>query len=368
VIYLDHNATNLVDPRLLQAYLRGLEEGWANPSSPHEPGRRARALVEEAREQVAALAGVGPAGVTFTASGTEALNQVLQAVSGRVVASAVEHPSVLKPLEERAAAGAIELALAPVDRNGRVRCDALEALVPGAALVAVTAAQNEVGTVQPLAEVGAICRALELPLLVDATQAAGRLAVDWAHTPWDYLVLSAHKMRAPRGAGALVHRGLATPPTPLIVGGPQELGRRAGTEAVAAVVALGEACRLAAQGSLCDPAALLTQRRWLEDTLRARIQGADIVAQAAERLPQTVMVLIPGADAEALLAGLDLRGVAASSGSACASGAMERSRALTAMGVDDARAAGRLRLSFGPETTREELERAVDALVEVVEV
>lgn len=366
MIYLDHNATNLVDPRLREAYLRGLQDGWANPSSPHGPGRRARALIETAREQTAAWLGVDPGQVTFTASGTEALNMVLQAARGRVVASAVEHAAVLEPLRERAAAGEVELELAAVDADGRVRAEPFAVQVAGAGLAAVMAAQNEIGTLQPLAELGAACAAASVPLLVDATQAAGRVAWDWGATPWDYLVLSAHKMRAPRGAGALVHRGLGGPPTPLIVGGPQELGRRAGTEAVAAVTALGEACRLAAAGDLCDPAALTTERDWLERTLRERIPGLQVVAADAPRLPQTSMLLIPGGDAEVLLAGLDLAGVAASSGSACASGAMHSSHVLEALGVPAERAAGRLRWSFGPETTREELGGAIEALVGVM--
>ena len=176
---------------------------------------------------------------------------VLQTTRGRGVASAVEHAAVLEPRRERAAAGEVELELAAVDTDGRVRLEPFAAQVAGAGLAAVMAAQNEIGTLQPLAELGAACAAAAVPLLVDATQAAGRVAWDWGATPWDYLVLSAHKMRAPRGAGALVHRGRGGPPTPLIVGGPQELGRRAGTEAVAAVTALGASPPGAMKGRRC---------------------------------------------------------------------------------------------------------------------
>jgi cysteine desulfurase len=369
-IYLDHNASNPPDPRLLAAFRRGLDEGWANPSSPHGPGRRARALVEEARERVAALLGVAPGQVTFTASGTEAANLALWSATRdgervKVVASAVEHPAVLEPLAALARAARVEEVRAPVDVAGRVDVTALAALAPGAALVAVMAAQNEVGTVQPLEAVGRVCAAQGAPLLVDASQALGRLERDWARAPWDLLVLSAHKLRAPRGAAALVHRGRAQAPRPLVTGGPQELGRRAGTEDVAAIAALGAACDLVARGELLAPsttADLRALRDRLEAALEGALPGLEVVARDAERLPQTSAVLVPGGDSEALLAGLDLAGIAASAGAACSSGSLVRSHVLEAMGVPEARARGRLRLSFGPETTWPELEAAVEAL------
>lgn len=369
MIYLDHNATNLVDPRLRAAYLRGLEEGWANPSSPHGPGRRARALVEESRERVAAVCGVSPAQVTFCASGSEALNQALLTTApvgaaARVVVSAVEHPAVLTPLAGRAE---LDLVRAPVDADARLDLEAFRAAVtPGSAMAAVIAAQNEVGTLQPLPEAGAVCAAAGVPLLVDAVQALGRVGWDWPALPWDYLVLSGHKLRAPRGAAALVHRGRATVPRPLILGGGQELGRRAGTEHVAAIVALGEACRLLARGELLDPAALLARREAFEAALLERLPGAEVLAHRAARLPQTTLLVVPGADAEALLAALDLAGVAASTGSACSSGALSRSHVLEAMGLPPERARGRLRLSFGPETGADELSRAADAVARAV--
>lgn len=365
-IYLDHNAANPPDPRVLEAHARGLAEGWANPSSPHGPGRRARALVEEARERVAALVGVAPAQVTFTSSGTEALNLALwSAATGerpRIVASAIEHPAVLEPLSALARGHGVVPDLAPVDAAGRVDAGRLEALASGAALVAVMAAQNETGVLQPLDAVGRACAAASAPLLVDACQALGRVERDWARTPWDLLVLSGQKLRAPRGAAALVHRGRAGPPRPLISGGPQELGRRAGTEDVAAIVALGAACELAGAGALLDVHALRTLRDRFEARLLDAIPGLEVIARDAARLPQTTAVLVPARESEALLAGLDLAGVAASAGAACSSGSLVRSHVLEAMGVPDDRARGRLRFSFGPETTWAELEVAVDAL------
>lgn len=375
-VYLDHNATNPPDPRLTEVYLRALREGWGNPSSLHAEGRRARALVEEARERVAAACGVPPAQVTFTASGTEALNQALHSVCptqggseapARILLSGVEHPAVAEGLQGLVEVGRAAAEEIPVDACGRVELAALASLLEmPAALVAVMAAQNEVGTLQPLDAVGQACAAAEAPLLVDAVQAFGRLRRDWSATPWDNLVLSGHKLRAPRGSAALVHRGRAPEPKPLVRGGGQELGRRAGTEDVAAISALGAAVELAARGELCDPDALRAQRDAFEAELRAAIPGLEVVAQAAERLPQTTALLIPGGDAEALLVGLDLAGVDASSGSACSSGAMVAPRVLDRMGVSPERARGRLRFSFGPETTPEELSRAVAALKKVV--
>jgi cysteine desulfurase len=373
-IYLDHNATNPPDPRLTEVYLKALREGWGNPSSLHAEGRRARALVEEARERVAAACGVPPGQVTFTASGTEALNQALHSVCpasaqvgsagpARVLASSVEHPAVVEALAGLAEAGRAAPEEIPVDGSGRVEVAGLEGLLQApAALVAVMAAQNEVGTLQPLEPLGAACAAAEVPLLVDAVQAFGRLARDWSATPWDYMVLSGHKLRAPRGSAALVHRGRAPEPQPLVRGGGQELGRRAGTEDVAAISALGAAVELAAQGALFDGPALLAKRQAFEAELRAAIPGLEVVASEVERLPQTTALLIPGGDAEALLVGLDLAGVEASSGSACSSGAMVAPRVLARMGVSPERAQGRLRFSFGPETTSEDLSRAVAAL------
>ncbi len=377
-VYLDHNATNPPDPRLTEVYLKALREGWGNPSSLHTEGRRARALVEEARERVAAACGVPPGQVTFTASGTEALNQAVHSVCppsrlvasagpARILASSVEHPAVVEALAGLAEAGRAAPEEIPVDACGRVEVAALEALLgTGAVLVAVMAAQNEIGTLQPLEAVGAACAAAEAPLLVDAVQAFGRVARDWSAAPWDYLVLSGHKLRAPRGSAALVHRGRAPEPQPLVRGGGQELGRRAGTEDVASISALGAAVELAARGELFDAEALRAKRDAFEAELLAEIPGLEVVARDAERLPQTSALLIAGADAEALLVGLDLAGVEASSGSACSSGAMVAPRVLARMGVSPERARGRLRFSFGPETTPEELSRVVAVLKKLV--
>ncbi|MEZ6185330.1 MAG: cysteine desulfurase family protein [Planctomycetota bacterium] len=366
MIYLDHNSTNLVDPRVRAAYERALDEAWANPSSPHAPGRHAKKLLEVAREQVAALAGVSPGQVTFTGSGSEALNQALRSAlppGARALASAVEHPAVLRALEALAAERGVAVELAPVDGQGRLDLAAWEArLDPTPSLACLQSAQNEVGTLQPVAEAGAAAQARGAPLLLDASQALGRVAWVWPDLPWDYLVISGHKLRAPRGAAALVHRGRAPEPLPLILGGSQERGRRAGTEPVAPIVALGEACRLVAAGTLLDAAALEAERAWFEAALLAAIPRARVLGSDAPRLPNTTLLCVPGARTEALLARLDLAGVSASAGSACSSGALERSHVLEAMGVPPELAQGRVRFSLGPETSRADLARAVEVL------
>ncbi len=320
------------------------------------------------------MLGVAPGQVTFTASGTEALNQALSTAvrpfgdaqsPPSLVSGAVEHPAVLAKLDELVADGLARSTLAAVDSSGRVDPQGLAGLLSAETrLVSVLAAQNEVGTLQPLEEIGAACDAMGVPLLVDGTQAVGRLERDWNLTPWDYLVISAHKLRAPRGAAALVHRGRAAEPLPLILGGSQERGRRGGTESVAAIMALGYACELARRGELLEPSTLLAQRERFEAAL-TQIPGVHVLASDVARLPQTTALTVEGGDSEALLAGLDLAGIHASSGSACSSGALVPSHVLAAMGIPEERARGRLRFSFGPETTDAELEQAVDALAKL---
>jgi cysteine desulfurase len=368
VVYLDWNAANPPHPRAVAAAERALRAAWANPSSPHAEGRAARALVEEARESVARAAGAAPGEVVFASSGTEALNAAVHGVVAaarragdprpHVVASAVEHKAVLEPLEALARAGEAEVELAPVDARGRLDLAAFERLLrPGRTrLACVIAAQNETGTVQPIDAAASVASGAGARLLVDAAQAFGRLERAW---PFDLVAISGHKVRAVRGAAALVvRRGTAL--EPLLRGGGQELGRRAGSEDVAAIAALGEACRLER-----DPRLLERRGRFEEALLRA-VPELVVIAREAERLPQTVAVLVPGESAETLLAGLDLAGVRASSGSACSSGALEPSHVLRAMRVDDRLARSMVRFSFGPDTTDVELASAAAALGEVV--
>lgn len=368
-IYLDWNAASPPDPRVLAAVERAQRDLWANPSSPHASGRAVRAAVEEAREQVAKLTGVEPGGVTFCSSGTEALNLVAKGLAPRgahVLASAVEHKALLEPLDARARAGEIELEKLPVDAEGRVAPDALAARIRrGTAFVAVLAAQNETGVLQPIDALHAVTKAAGTLLVVDAAQAVGRIERDWTSAGWDYLVLSAHKMRAPRGAAALVRRRGARAPEPLLLGGGQELGRRAGTEDVSAIVGLGAACALAPERAARAAELRARRDRFVRD-IEGDIPFAIPLALAAERLPQTVALLVRGARSEDLIAALDLNGVHVSAGSACSSGALEPSHVLAAMGVDPELARGVLRFSFGETTTDDELAEAARILARVV--
>jgi cysteine desulfurase len=296
---------------------------------------------------VARLGGVEPGAVTFCSSGTEALNFAARGLTRKgahVLVSAVEHKALLEPLE--ALAGEVEVEKIPVDSEGRVSPAEVERRIrPGTALVAVLAAQNE-------------------RLLVDAAQAVGRTLCDWTRG-WDYLILSGHKMRAPRGAAAFVRAKDAPAPRALLAGGGQELGRRAGTEDVAAIAGLGAACALVpARARLQEE--LRARRDRFEHALRQRLPGVSVAGQGAPRLPQTTALLVPGARSEDLLASLDLEGVRASAGSACSSGALEPSHVLAAMGTPVELARGVVRFSFGETTSEGELLQAVEILARVV--
>jgi cysteine desulfurase len=363
-IYLDWNAATPPDPSVLEAVARAQAEHWANPSSPHAAGRAVRAALEDAREQVAALTGVEPGGVTFCSSGTEALNLAargLAATGAHVLASAVEHKALLEPLAARR--GELEVETLPVDGEGRVSPgEVARRTRPGTtAFVAVLAAQNETGVLQPVDAIHEVTVRAGTLLLVDAAQAVSRIDRDWTRAGWDYLVLSGHKMRAPRGAAALVRRRHAKAPRPLLLGGGQELGRRAGTEDVAAIVGLGAACALApARGRL--ESELRSRQARFERALLDAIPGARIAGASASRLPQTTALLVPGARSEDILAALDLAGVRASAGSACSSGALEPSHVLEAMGIEPSLARSVVRFSFGETTGEAELAEAIRVL------
>ncbi|HSM51960.1 MAG TPA: cysteine desulfurase family protein [Thermoanaerobaculia bacterium] len=364
--YFDHNATTPLDPRVREAMLPWLGERWGNPSSIHRFGQAAAAAVEEAREQVARLVGAIPPAVVFCGSGTEANNAVIWSAArrsgfrGHLVLSALEHPSV------RAAAAAVaELGCAvtevPPGRDGVVDAERLlAALRPESVLVALQLANNEVGTLQPVAAVGAACRARGVPLLCDAVQAVGKVAVDCGALGADYLVLAGHKFHGPAGAAALVLRGGA-PFLPWLVGGAQERRRRASTTNVAAVVGLGAAAELA-QRELPERAARLSALRDRCERGLEEIAGVRFHAREVPRLPNTAHVAFPGLVGQELMIRLDLAGFAVSTGSACASGAVEPSPVLLSMGLAREEALASIRLSFGLPNTEDE----VDALLPVL--
>ena len=358
---LDHNAGGRARPEVIDAVAEFLRSGPANPSSLHAAGRAARDAVEDARDAVAALVGARAAEVVFTGGGTEANNLAIRGVAtdgAHVVSTAIEHASVMGPLEAVRAAGAAVTLVDPA-RDGTVVADrVVDALRDDTRLVSIGWANGEIGTIQPVDEIVRAVRerAPDAVLHSDAVQAAGACAIDLARTPLDLLSLSGHKLGALPGVGALVVRG-ATRLTPLLLGGPHERERRAGTENVPGIVSFGVAARLARD----ERAALLRHVRAVRERLLAilvDVASPLVVHGPADGLPGTLSVAFPGLRADALVIALDLDGVAAATGPACAAGAAEPSHVLRAIGCDDALARATLRLSFGLDLSLDDAERA----------
>jgi len=367
-VYLDHNATTPLDPRVREAMLPWLGERHGNPSSIHSFGQAARDAVEAAREEVAALLGARPAEVVFTASGTEANNAVVlgagrrSGFSGRIVISSFEHPSVRAAAEAVEAAG-MEVARVRPGADGVVDAGAMTAAVtPGTRLVGLMLANNEVGTLQPVAEVAAACRELGVPVLCDAVQAVGKVPVSVGELGCDFLTLGGHKFHGPLGIAALWVRSGAEL-EPLLVGGSQERRRRASTENVPGIVGLGAACALARRELAERGRHLAALRDRFEAGVREAIPDAVLHATSAPRLPNTSHLAVPGIEGEALLIRLDLAGFAVSTGSACASGTVEPSPGLQAMGMAPEEALASIRVSVGMTNTAEEVDRFLAALV-----
>jgi cysteine desulfurase len=371
LIYFDHNASTPVRPEARAAIDRCLADSGANPSSMHREGQRARAAVERARAQVAALVGARPGQVAFTSGGTEGDHASVIGAAwalerrGRAIAvSAIEHHAVHGAGEVLARLG-WGITHLPVGGDGRVDPGSLESLAPGHTLVAVMLANNETGVIQPVAEIAARARGRGLAVQCDAVQAAGKIPVDLEALGVDHLVISAHKLGGPKGIGALISRDGA-PFEPLFRGSGHEGGRRGGTENVPGIVGFGEAAECAARELAGESARLAALRARLEAGLASAVPGVVIHGQGSPRLPNTVNASFPGARSDHLLMALDARGIAVSAGAACASGAVEPSPVLTAMGVPRSLAVTALRLSLGRTTTTDEVERVISALGESV--
>ncbi len=350
IAYLDHNATSPLRPAAFEVMAEVLREG-GNPSSVHRQGRRARARIEAARADVAALVGALPGEVVFTSGGTEANNLALAGAGRRrILVSAVEHDSVA-----RAVPDAERL---PVDAEGVVDLAALEkALAASAepALVSVMFANNETGVLQPVAEIARLARSAGALMHCDAVQGAGKVPVDLHGLGVDYLSLSAHKLGGPAGTGALVVREGA----PFVSdrrGGGQESGRRAGTENLAGIAGFGAAAREAGTG--LDVRVL---RDKMELSIAKMCPSARVFGQRAARLPNTTCISMPGVGAETQVMSFDLSGVCISAGAACSSGKVQRSPVLGAMGVDPAEASSAVRISLGWNTTDADIERLIAA-------
>ncbi len=360
--YLDWNAGAPLRPEAREAVLAALDM-IGNPSSPHSEGRRVRAVVEDAREEVAALVGAKPAEVVFTSGATEANNAVLAGGWQTILLAGIEHDSVLAPARNLARAGKVRVVDLAVDGNGGVDAEDVasggrEAAALGPALLSLQLANNETGVVQPVAAAAEAARSRGLAVHTDAVQAAGRMAVDFRALGVEYLSLSAHKIGGPKGVGALVIRDGAALPA-FVAGGGQERRRRAGTENVPAIAGFGAAARAAARDiGAMDRVRALRDR--VEAEILAITPSAVVVGADAERLPNTTSVALPGASAETLVIALDLAGVAVSAGAACSSGKVGASHVLEAMSLEPALARAAIRVSLGWGST----ERDVSAFAE----
>jgi cysteine desulfurase len=371
LIYFDHNASTPVRPEAVEAMRACLEDLHGNASSMHREGQRARAAVERAREQVAALVRAHPDEVVFVSGGTEGDHLALVGGAGalrqrgrRVAISAIEHHAV-HGAAEVLATRECEVDHLGVDAHGMLDVGALDALAPGTVLVAVMLANNETGVLQPVAEAAERAHRAGARLHCDAVQAAGKIPIDVEALGADYLAISGHKLGGPKGAGALIVRRGA-PLEPLFRGSAHERGRRGGTENVPGIVGLGVAAERAVSELSTEGPRLRALRDQLEAALRAAEPEVVIHGARAPRLPNTVNASFPGARSDHLLLALDARGVEVSAGAACASGAVEPSPVLRAMGVPPALAVCALRFSLGRTSTKDEVEALARVLPEAL--
>ena len=369
-IYLDHNATTPVDAAVLDAMLPFYSSEFGNASSIHTFGQRARAAVETAREQVAALVNAKPQEIVFTSGGTESDNHAIFGVIGprvgssprpHIITTGIEHEAVLNTCQALEKQGA-SVTYLPVSREGLIDIDALRAAIrPETALITVMHANNELGTMQPLAVIGRIAAEREIPFHTDAVQSAGKIPIDVQALQIDLLSLSAHKLYGPKGVGALYVRG-GTRLRQFLYGGHHQRGFRPGTENVAGIVGLGKAAEVARLALAGDASRVAALRDKLERGLLARVPDCRANGTGAPRTPNTSNITFSGIEAEALVIALDLKGLACSTGAACSSGAVEPSHVLTAIGLPASEARASIRFSLGRHTTEAE----IDATLELV--
>ena len=368
-VYLDNNATTPVLPEVLAVMQCYLGEHFGNASSIHHHGQETRAAVERARESVAALVGCRPSEIVFTSGGTEGDNLAIFGLvkSGEhVITSTVEHHAVLNSCKQLQASGS-EVTYVPVDGHGQVDPDDVRrALRPNTRLITIMMANNETGVLQPVESIAKVATGADVYFHTDAVQAAGKVPIDAKRIGCDLLSISGHKMHAPQGVGALyVRKG--TTLRPMLYGGSHERSRRAGTENVPGIVALGKAAELAreafARGNVEHISAL---RDRLEQTILGEVESTGLNGEGVPRVPNTTSIYFDCIDGEALVIALDLKGLAVSTGAACSSGAIEPSHVLTAMGLPPERARGSLRFSLGKQNTAEDVYFALVLLRQTV--
>jgi cysteine desulfurase len=392
-VYLDHNATTAVVPDVLDAMLPYLSGEFGNAASIHTFGQKARAAVETAREQVAALIGARPQEIVFTSGGTEADNHAIFGAVGalvswpaissanpigdldrrlsvahlkHIITSAIEHEAVLNSCQALEKQG-VAVTYLPVDRGGLVSPDRVrQAIRKETVLISVMHANNELGTVQPLEEIGRIAEETDVYFHTDGVQSAGKLAIDVNALRLDLLALSGHKLYGPKGVGALYIRG-GTRLQQLLYGGHHQRGYRPGTENVPGIVGLGKAAEIAGRSLAEDSARISGLRDQLEQGLLSRIPHAQANGAHAPRTPNTTNITFPGIEGEALVIALDLKGLACSTGAACSSGAVEPSHVLTAIGLTPDEARASLRFSLGRHTTSADIQFALKVVPAAVE-
>jgi cysteine desulfurase len=381
-VYLDYNATTPVEPEVLNAMLPYFSGEFGNAASIHTPGQRARAAVETAREQVAALIGARAQEIVFTSGGTESDNHAIFGVVGQaflpvpssknpdpsphIITTAIEHEAVLNACQALEKSGVHVTFLAP-NPQGQIDLDELQQAVrPETVLITVMHANNELGTVQPLEEIGRIAKEQDIYFHADAVQSAGKVPIDVNKLGVDLLSLSAHKFYGPKGIGALYIRS-GTRLRQLLYGGHHQRGFRPGTENVAGIVGLGKAAEIARKSLADDARRVSALRDKLQQGLLHSVPQSRVNGSASPRTPNTTNIVFPGLEGEALLIALDLKGLACSTGAACSSGAVEPSHVLTGIGLPPEEARASLRFSLGRHTSEEEIEFALQVVPAAVE-
>ncbi|AFM42349.1 cysteine desulfurase NifS [Desulfosporosinus acidiphilus SJ4] len=373
-VYLDHSATTPVDPEVAALMMTYYTEKYGNPSSVHSFGREAKQALEEARRQVAELIGAEPSEITFTSGGTEADNlailgsaEALSKKGKHIITSSVEHHAVLETCEYLEKNG-FDLTIIPVDEEGIVSVENIKkAIRPDTILITMMHANNEVGAIQPVAEIGKLAKEHGIVFHVDAVQSLGKIPIDVKAMNIDLLTISSHKIYGPKGVGALyIRKGVRV--APRIYGGGQEKKRRSGTENTPGIIGFGKACELAGQRIAEDAQRLSKLRDKLLNGIVEKIDYVKINGPLGEkRLPNNVNVSIQFVEGESLLLSLDMLGIAASSGSACTSGSLDPSHVLLAMGLVHEIAHGSLRFTLGRQNTEEDIDYVLEQLPKIVE-
>ncbi|OXM86803.1 cysteine desulfurase family protein [Paenibacillus rigui] len=374
-IYFDHAATTPVHPEVVQAMLPYFTQVFGNASSTHSAGREARAAIHQARESIASFISCAPSQLLFTSGGTESDNMAIfgaaqagKSVGRHIITSQIEHHAVLHACEHLEKQG-YEVTYLPVDHTGTISIEQLEQSVrPDTICISIMYANNEVGTIQPIQQIGTIARAKGIPFHVDAVQALGHIPIDLNLLPVDMMSFSAHKVQGPKGIGAL-YIAKQTQIPPMLFGGNQERKRRAGTENNAAIVGFGKALQLLA-GDMYETQQKLEKLRLDMVTKLTELLGTDQVVingHPTERLPHILNVSFPGVATETMLMNLDLEGIAAASGSACTSGSLEVSHVLKAMNLPEEVLTSAVRFSFGSDNTPEQIEIAAHKIATIVQ-